>query len=284
MKVPYTYIVLRYVHDVATAEFANAGVVVYCPSQRFLGAKCRSTFGRLGRIFPDINGDSVKHSLRYIEDRVDELGRRLASELALENWPNDVQEIVSMILQHDDSSLQWSEVGGGLTESANKTLDALWDRLIVKYDDKSSVHRRSDDEIWRSFKKEFDALQVTKYLNPKVISTDDDEVKFEHAWKNGSWHCVQPVSFDLANNDSIREKAHKWLGQITSLGSSASDPFQVYFLVGAPGGRNLKKGFDNALRVLGKAPNAQIVEESHARAFSEQISKQIENHHTNSGH
>jgi hypothetical protein len=54
----------------------------------------------------------------------------------------------------------------------------------------------------------------------------DDEIDFQHAWKNGAWHCLEPVSFDLLRADSIREKAHKVLGELTSL-RDATEPFKV---------------------------------------------------------
>src|SRR5207249_2292563 len=36
MKTTYSTITLRYLHDVVTGEFANIGVVLYSPEQRFL--------------------------------------------------------------------------------------------------------------------------------------------------------------------------------------------------------------------------------------------------------
>ena len=45
-KFPYTYTILRYVHDVMTGEFINVGVVMHVPSQRQLLARTRTTIGR----------------------------------------------------------------------------------------------------------------------------------------------------------------------------------------------------------------------------------------------
>jgi hypothetical protein len=38
MKLAYTYPLLRYVHDVASGEFANVGVVLFSPNARYAGA------------------------------------------------------------------------------------------------------------------------------------------------------------------------------------------------------------------------------------------------------
>jgi hypothetical protein len=45
-KVPYTYTVLRYVHDVMTGEFVNVGLVMHVPSRQQVLARTRTTFGR----------------------------------------------------------------------------------------------------------------------------------------------------------------------------------------------------------------------------------------------
>jgi Protein of unknown function (DUF3037) len=51
------YTVLRYVHDIATGEFVNVGVVVYAPKVRYLQAEMRFICGRLARVFLD--GDAT---------------------------------------------------------------------------------------------------------------------------------------------------------------------------------------------------------------------------------
>ena len=58
-KTPYTYTVLRYVHDFATAEFVNVGVVLHCPKLRYFDAKLRHTHGRFSDLFPDLDSRRV---------------------------------------------------------------------------------------------------------------------------------------------------------------------------------------------------------------------------------
>ena len=48
----YTYAVLRYVHDVTSGEFVNVGVALYAPQARYLGALCRTIYGRLSQSIP----------------------------------------------------------------------------------------------------------------------------------------------------------------------------------------------------------------------------------------
>jgi hypothetical protein len=56
MKTTYSYTVLRYVHDTTTDEFVNVGVALLAPEARYVSALCRTTSGRLGKVFPGMNG------------------------------------------------------------------------------------------------------------------------------------------------------------------------------------------------------------------------------------
>jgi hypothetical protein len=278
MKTAYTYTLLRYVHDVASGEFANVGVVVVAPGARFAGAHCRDTYGRISKMFPDMDRDGFKSLMRYIEAQVDQVGARLQAELPFEDMPSDAGALARSVLPHDDSSLQWGPVGGGLCEDPRQKLEDLFARYVVRYDDKEVTRSRTDEEVWSRFKRALDERHVTARLQPKTIAVADDEVEFAHAYKNEQWHCIEPVSLDLALADSIKDKAHRWLGQITSV-TSASERFRIYFLVGAPREPSLRESYENALRILAKVPvDHTIVTEDEAPQFADRLGELIENH------
>jgi hypothetical protein len=109
----------------------------------------------------------------------------------------------------------------------------------------------------------------------------DDEIEFQHSWKNGKWHCLEPVSFDLAAPDSIRDKAHRWLGQLASV-QGATDPFKVYLLVGAPQQENLQPAFQSAMSILRKIPGEkEIVLEQDAPGLAARIAGEVAEHERN---
>lgn len=144
----------------------------------------------------------------------------MQGELPLEGLPKSVLEIAKTILPADDSSLQWSEPGGGVTENPAKTLDDLYLRMVQRYEEKQQLPSRTDDEIWREFKKELEAKQVVSHLKPKRIVSKDYDYKFEHARQNQIWHVYEPMSFDLMDVDSLLDKANRWLGRVVNLKDS----------------------------------------------------------------
>ncbi len=273
----YTYCVLRYMHDTTSSEFVNVGVVLYAPEARYLSALCRTTYGRLSKVFPGVNAEHFKSLMHYIEARLEEQGVRVATELPL-TTPSNVLEFAHAIVPRDDSSLQWSPAGSGRTDDPAATLERLFERMVSRYDERPATPVRNDDDVWRHFKRNLEERQVLKHFQPKRIAVQDDEIEFQHAWKNGVWNCLEPLSFDLAAADSIRDKAHRWLGQLASV-REASDQFKVYLLVGAPQQEQLQPAFVNAMSILRKySGEKEIVLEKDAPELAIRLAREVESH------
>jgi hypothetical protein len=88
---------------------------------------------------------------------------------------------------------------------------------------------------------------------------------------------LEPISFDLSSADSIKEKAHRYLGQLTSINSSKEE-FKVYALLGEPQHQHLRADFQKALTILQKAPKTVLIREDDAVQFSERFATDIEQH------
>lgn len=283
VKTPYSYVLLRYIHDLSTGEFVNVGVVAYSPKQRTLTYRFKSSVSRVTSFFPGVKAQNFRRQLRLLEKGFSVLQQR-GLELELVSI-EDARHAAKQVLVEDDSSLQWSELRTGVTENIYKTTDVLFERLVNKYDEsKSGLHRRSDQEIWSNFSRELPNKSVLQELQEKRIATTDDEVVFERAWKNGKWHCLEALSFDLSSSEGIREKAHKWLGQMTSI-QDALDNHKVYFLLAEPGNRELHDAYEKAKNILSKIPvESEIVEENEFVRFGQKLVLDIEAHNAEINH
>ena len=274
-KLAYSYTVLRYVHDVTTGEFINVGVALYAPGMRYANATFRSTTKRLRSIFPSLGTDVFKTLMRTVQSRFEQLHDEIDGQLELRHY-SSVMDLAQSVIGTDDSSLQWAPMGSGLTSDPATTLERLYERFVMKHEDATTVHRRNDDQVWQHFSRELQQQQVLKHFQPKTFTTPDDEIKFDRAWKNGVWHCLAPVSFDLASPESIREKAHKWLGQLASIGS---DDLKLYFLVGEPSQVELRPVYRSALNILQKAPmDVEVFSEMDASDLSRRLAAQVAKH------
>ncbi|MDD5141322.1 MAG: DUF3037 domain-containing protein [Verrucomicrobiales bacterium] len=278
MKTTYTFTILRYVHDIATGEFVNMGVALYAPEAKYVSAICCPRYGRLSKMFLDVNGDQLRPLMRFIQARFEEYALKLNGELPLQGQPKSVMEIAANILSRDDSSLQWSESGGGITENPSATLEQLYVRLVEKYEMRAQLPSRTDDEVWRGFKKELEMKQVLAKLQPKRIIAKDYEHEFDHAWKNGTWNLYQPVSFDLIDAESLLDKANRWLGRATILKES-QERFKLHVLLGEPRLEKLKSSYGKALNILNRMPvKKEFIREDEAPKFSRDLADEIQHH------
>lgn len=278
MKTTFTFTVLRYVHDVSTGEFVNMGVALYAPEAGYVSAMCNPRYGRLSRVFLDVNGDHVRSLMRFIQARFEEFGVKLSGELPFDGRPKSIMDIAANILPPDDSSLQWAEPGGGITEDPAATLEQLYDRLVQRYEQKAAVVSRTEADVWRVYRKELEDKQVLAKLQTKLIVAKDDEYEFEHAWKNGTWRLYEPISFDLVEPDSLVDKANRWLGRATNL-RDAKEEFTLHVLLGEPQLDKLKQSFAKALNILHKMPvKHEFVREAEAGAFSLTLADEMVKH------
>jgi hypothetical protein len=305
-RVPYTYSVLRYVHDIGTGEFINVGVVVTAPRVSYVGAKFKLTYGRVKKAFPSLDGEAFRTRMRRLQAAFDGISEgdiavssrvavtavvtgastasvMLAQEAStsLDSFKQSgaIERLVYSVIPRDDSSFQWSPPGSGLSKDLSATLADLYQRFVAQYDNDAVNVQRKDDDVWKHFRTELEKRNVLSHLQEKEIAVADDSVKFEHAWKNGSWHCYEPLSFDLASDASIKEKAHRWLGQVSSI-KDAREEFNVFFLVGKPTDAGLHDAYEQAVSILRKAPASTVVDEEHAAEFSESVAKAISDHDT----
>ena len=66
MDKPFEYAVLRVVPRVERGEFINAGVVLYCQAERFLGARVHLDAARLKALDPEVDLEAVRAHLEAI--------------------------------------------------------------------------------------------------------------------------------------------------------------------------------------------------------------------------
>ncbi len=274
MKIPYSFSILRYVHDPVTQEFVNIGVAVYSREAGFLGAKCATHYARITRMFAKIDGNRFRQLTIYLQEKIGELGASLPSALPFE--PRlAIEDLLARVLPPDDSSVQFSHAGVGLTHDLEKTVVDLFERYVDRYSTTADSIRR-DEDVWRNtFKEPLERRHVTAYLEPKRIVAPNYEYEFQRAWKNNVWHVYEPVSFDMVDRSSIVEKANRWVGRATSLNDSP-DKFKIHLLLGAPADSHLQDTFIKAQNILKKMPGkAELIQEDEAEAFAEEFEKEI---------
>jgi hypothetical protein len=275
-KTPFSYVVLRYMHDVFTREFVNVGVLLRSPRTGFLAFEKLSSLDRAKGMFPGLHSDTLRDLLAFLVSRTEELRIKTSDALDRDRLSADI--IAKTLLPIDDSALQWSAPGGGVTDDPARTLKDLFERLVARHLKSHPPTRRDDDDVWKPFEYELRKRDVLPRLHEKVLSVGELQLRFDAAWQPiGSYlRLYKPLSFDLVDPSNIVEKAVRWSALVRQLRKGDQD-FFIYLLVGAPRDTSHMRAFDQAVEALkeDEPGRKQLVPEEDAPVFAQQVEEEV---------
>lgn len=273
------YQVLRYLPDRVSGEFVNLGVVLYNPQDKMLRGKFIGKIGKISEFFPEVNSRYLVKSVKSIQQSVAEISRQLESEFEFEKY-SSLDSITKQVLPKDDSALIFSEVKKTLDINTEVAVKDLFSRLVkIQVTDEDDEIRR-DKEVWNKvYKKHFDEYGITKHFRHHKVKTQNDELEFDKAWKNGAWNCFESVSFNLSRPDAIKNKVYKWVGKLDEL-NSASEPVHIYLLSVLPHEHPELNKFINK-KIKSKSTDKtkiEIISEEQLEKAAKKIKREIEQH------
>jgi hypothetical protein len=123
---PFEYAVLRIAPRVERGELVNVGVVLFCRTRRFLGARVElgeRQAAALRALAPDMDLDGVRAHLGSIQGIV--AGEPGAGPIAQLAQPERFRWVTSP----SSTIIQPSEVHGGVTDDPQASLDELFEKL-----------------------------------------------------------------------------------------------------------------------------------------------------------
>lgn len=281
MKAPFSYVVLRYMHDVFTREFVNLAVVVHCPQLGFLQMQGARRLGRALGLFPGLDRKSVFASLRFMESRFAAYQKaHQDSQPSFRFETVDAAAIAKSILPTDDSAYQWSPPGGGVTRDPAQVLAELFERMVTRHEDKHPAERRSDAQVWQPFESALHSRdqKILSSLHERELTAGSFRHRFDHAWQptHGPLHLLLPLSFDLVEASNIVDKAVTWNGRFRLLRKSAPD-FKAFLLLGKPSLPDHESAYDEAREVLESDADSErkIVTEEQASVFADEFARSV---------
>ena len=276
----YSYSFLRYCQDREAGEFANIGVLFWCPQDRFLGFQGSSRFARLTHFFGDLDREGYRLLLAHVERRFDQMAEDVINGLPLEPLPASARELASKVVPEDDGALLWSPARGGLTDDPAAELKQVYERFIGKHHEVKETARRDDPEVFRQvFRPIFTSASLAGKIHEHEVVAPLASHVFKNAWKNGVWNVYETLSFDMADSDSIERKAHTWYGRSMHL-SQAKEAPKLHFLLGKPTLPANARQYGRAKDILHSCKGVTLIEEDQAADFGRELESRV----LNAGH
>ena len=269
--VKYQYQLLRYEHDMVTGEFANLGIVYFdSESGTLLWRFEDKKYSRLSHFFGDkVQGNFILAALKQLKKGL----QKLKAE-GLQRFQS-IEALTNTVLPPDDNGWVFSQVWQGRHFEHEQNFEELYERIIGRYQEES-IKRQDDAYAWKNvYKQYFDRYGLTSKLRPHRVKTTTDAFDFQHTCKNGVWHCIQPLSFALKNEGSIKDKIYRWDGIAREL-LTAKEPMKVYLLSLLPDNAELTELLQKKLNVHDENVEVRVVGEQEANQVAMELKQAMD--------
>jgi hypothetical protein len=121
----FEYAVIRVVPRVDREEFLNVGVILYCPSLKFLGLRWSQQSDRLRTLNPQLDLEELNHHLHAL--RAITLGEETGGPIGR----LDMASRFRWLTATRSTILQTSKVHPGFCANPDATLDELYNKLVL---------------------------------------------------------------------------------------------------------------------------------------------------------
>ncbi|GAO27675.1 DUF3037 domain-containing protein [Geofilum rubicundum] len=276
-KGTFTYSVLQYIPSQLHNERVNIGFIVFFPDQRRVQFSFTGSFSRLKGLFKDFKETRIKSYLVQIEENVNQINK--FDTLFSINF-NEVESLKSLldyqILKSDDSALQFSPFYKSLsyTSDTQKIVADLESQFLNEYVVITPRTHFTEESLRKSFLREIIKKSpdlMSNFELDYIVHTDNNEFKFDFAWKNGSFNLVKPISFDLKEPKKIQEKSVLIYGNLSLLADLAKkENYRFDLLVAKPQIKSTFSSFDKAIKTIEEAAvNKQMYFENDLEKYAQ---------------
>lgn len=198
------YCIVQYCPDASRLEAANVGVLLFCPERRFIEGIVASGNDRIRRFFgsEDNDWDQINAVKASIVDRLEVEQDRFRTledlQRFIDSRANEMQITPPrpMKVTNPDEDLRglFDELVGGRTRRARK---ATIERHDVRYVRAALNRAFAHDNVARRVRRD---VTVTVPVFQKNITVP-------YGYQNGKFNLIQPVSFDLTDEEGIIDRA-----------------------------------------------------------------------------
>lgn len=274
----YSYVILKYRHDFTAGEVLNIGLVMFAHETGQVGVLTSSTYSRLSKTFAHFDGNQHREVLNRISSQIEAAGIRMTEGVLqpLERAKYvDAFQLVRSVWPDQGLSYFASLSSYGICENFEKELTELYDRFVLSQQDERAITERYDDDaVWRKLNR----VLTEKGIHLEPVSLGPAEIQFEHAYKNGKWHIIEPISLDYVNPASIKERALNTVGKSVAM-SNVAEFGTMNLIIARPSRTEHNRQFEIAVELLKQIRvKHKIVFEEDVEDFAATMEQQIHEH------
>jgi hypothetical protein len=272
-NIPCLYAIVRFAPFVETSEFANAGVILLAPTERFFDFKLMLTkHARVTRFFEPLEGKVFRAAMRTLKDefeRASVLFRQHGFDKRLKN--NDIEfakGLFNEIIRPRETIIKFGEPRPILTADPKAKLDELY----AHYVERGFVTREYQEAaLEKGMRKWLGQAKIGERFARAEVGNEEYRAAFPFVEKQDQvvLKAIKPLHLNQPAPNKILDHGGQWLFRLQALKKRDLLPDQVLFAVNGstqndPRGLAVREIMDSlhdiGVTVLPYAQKQQILE------------------------
>ena len=237
-KVACQYAIVRFAPFVETDEFANVGIIMIAPKQRYFSFEIElKRYGRITNFFDDVDANLYKKTLYNLKeelDRVTELLKGHGFDKRLKT--NDVDfanGIFNEIVRPRETIVRFGEIRTVLTDEPDRKLK----ELFAYYVERNFVTKKYQEALLESdVRKLLFKVNVGDRFEREKVGDESYHVTFPFVSheNNRLAKVIKPLHLGQKESTKIYEHGAAWIYRINKLKDRFIDPDHVLFTLSGP--------------------------------------------------
>lgn len=254
-RIACQYVILRFMPYVETGEFANVGVVMISPRDRFFGFKLETRrYARLTNFFKDLEGRlyrSAIYAVRQELERVHALLKESGFDRRYKhNDEGFANQLFAELIRPRETMLRFSEPRVVLAEEPEKKLDELFGHYV---EHSFATRQYRETVLERQLRHLLNQAKLGERFVPEKVGDDEYHVSFPFVEKQQAdvLRAIKPLNLGQQDSSHIVEHGGKWQFRINELKRRHCLPSRVLFAVEGPDDDNQRsEAYRHAVALL----------------------------------
>ncbi|HEY3179779.1 MAG TPA: DUF3037 domain-containing protein, partial [Casimicrobiaceae bacterium] len=221
MKRSCHYAIVRFLPFVETGEFANVGVVLICPEDRYFGARLMERrFGRVTQFFEGLEGKTYREAVRMFREELRSFRSTLKSGGPLDGRKKlDASlgiRLFDELTRPRESLLRFSEVRTTIAEDPEAKLL----ELFAFYVERNFVTKEYQELVLdRAMRSMLRVANLHELFIKAEVGTDDFHVTipFVHIEGDAPQVAIKPLNLNYADTTRIYDHGGHWVDRVNRL-------------------------------------------------------------------
>jgi len=232
MKVVCQYSISRFLPYSETGEFANFGIVLFCPQTRYFGYKLlKRRTGRITAFFEELEASVYRRACQTLENELKRL--QLALLESANYWRTSKTDFLTELTRPREAIVRFSQTRAVMTEDPASEVLRLFDHYVQR---NFVTPEYKDRTANRAVLKILTRAGVQDEFKQETLVADGYHATFPFVRRDEGEiaQVIKPLHLGLGDGRQIFDHGWQWVGRITRLRELNALPQNILLPVKAP--------------------------------------------------